>query len=634
MRYRLGGLLVICLSFLWAAAAGAGDYVETPSLAAEVAAGTLPPVAERLPRSPRIVDLEAMGREVGKPGGSIHMLMGSPKDIRMMTVYGYARFVVFNQDYRIVPDILQSFDVQDGRVFTFHLRPGHKWSDGQPFTAEDIRFTWEDVINDRDLSPAGPPRELLVDGKPPIFTVIDPETVRFEWAAPNPDFLPALAGARPLYLAMPAHYLKQFHAKYQDPAKLAKLVEDAQVRQWTNLFIRVSRQYRPENPDLPTLEPWMNTTPMPTDRFVFERNPYYHRVDSAGHQLPYADAVVMTTVSSSLIPAKTGTGDADLQARYLRFDNYTFLKEAEQRSGFAVNLWKNGGGSAVALLPNLNVTDPVWRELFRDVRFRRALSLAVNRDEINQAVFFGLASPSANTVLPESPLYSDDLRTAYATFDVAAANALLDEIGLTKRGPDGYRLLPEGRKLEIVVESAGESTLETDVLQLVTDYWKKIGVKLFIKASQRDVLRSRAMSGDAMMTVWSGVDNALCTPDMNPGEFVPTSEAQLQWPQWGLYFEANGLKGQKPDMPSAEKLMQAYFAWRHSTTPEGREEAWKEILRINAEEVFTIGTVNATMQPVVVSGKLRNVPVEGVYSFDPGGYFGIYMLDTFWFSAK
>ncbi len=634
MIHRLAGLLVVAFSLVWTVSAQAVDYIETPSLAADVAAGKLPPVAQRLPETPRVLDLQAMGREVGKPGGVIHMLMGSPKDIRMMTVYGYARFVVFNKEYRIVPDILKSFDVQDGRIFTFHLRPGHKWSDGTPFTAEDIRFTWEDVINNNDLRPSGPPREMLVDGKPPRFTVIDPETVRFEWDAPNPDFLPALASARPLYLAMPAHYLKQFHPKYQDAAKLAKMVADAQVRSWSNLFIRMSRQYRPENPDLPTLEPWMNTSTMPTDRFVFKRNPYYHRVDTAGHQLPYADAVIMTVASGDLIPAKTGTGEVDLQARYLRFDNYTFLKEAEQRSGYDVYLWKNGGGSAVALLPNLNVTDPVWRKLFRDARFRRALSLAINRDEINQVVFFGLASPSANTVLPESPFYSDSLRNAYASLDLARANKLLDEIGLTKRGPDGYRLLPDGRRIEIVVETAGESTLQTDVLQLVTDYWKKIGVKLFIKASQRDMLRSRAMSGDAMMTVWSGVDNALCTPDMNPAEFVPTSEAQLQWPQWGLYFEANGAKGQKPDMPAAEDLMKEYSAWRHSSTPEGREAAWKKILQINADEVFTIGTVNATMQPVVVSRRLHNVPHQGVYSFDPGAYFGIYMPDTFWFSAK
>ena len=622
--------------FPWSGAvsAQAVDYIEPPSLAADVAAGKLPPVAKRLPDEPRVIDMKALGREPGEYGGSIRMLMGSPKDIRMMTVYSYARFVGYNEQYRIVPDIVKSFDVQEGRIFTFHLRPGHKWSDGQPFTTDDIRFTWDDVINNPELSPAGPPREMLVNGKPPQFTVIDPLTVRFEWDAPNSLFLPALAGARPLYLAMPAHYLKQFHAKYQDPAKLAAMVEEQKVKGWVNLFIRMARQYRPENPDLPSLEPWVNTTTMPSDRIVFKRNPYFHRVDTKGHQLPYTDQVVLNIGSSNLIPARAGTGEVDLQARYIRFDNYTFLKEAEDRSGYDVLLWKSGGGSAVALLPNLNVKDPVWQALNRDVRFRRALSLAIDRDEINQTAFFGLAHPSANTVLPESPLFSEELRNAWSNTDYDQANKLLDEIGLTKRDANGVRLLPDGREANIIVETAGESTLETDVLQLITDYWKKIGIKLFIKASQRDILRSRAISGDSMMSVWSGLDNAICTPDMDPGEFMPTSESQLQWPRFGLYFESNREKGDKPDMPKIEELMGLLGDWRSAREPDQREAAWKKILEINANQVFTIATVNGTLQPVVVSRRLHNVPSKGIYAFDPGGYFGIYMPDTFWFSQK
>ena len=204
--------------------------------------------------------------------------------------------------------------------------------------------------------------------------------------------------------------------------------------------------------------------------------------------------MVLNIGSANLIPARAGTGEVDLQARYIRFDNYTFLKEAEDRSGYDVLLWKSGGGSAVALLPNLNVKDPVWQALNRDVRFRRALSLAIDRDEINQTAFFGLAHPSANTVLPESPLFSEELRNGWSYTDYDQANKLLDEIGLTKRDANGIRLLPDGRVANVIVETAGESTLETDVLQLIADYWKKIGIKMFIKASQRDILRSRAIS--------------------------------------------------------------------------------------------------------------------------------------------
>ncbi len=607
-------------------------YVETPSLKAEVDAGKLPPVAERLPKNPRVIDLEAMGRESGRQGGRIRMLMGGQGDIRLMTLYGYSRFVGYDQDLKLQPDILESYDVQDGRVFTFRLREGHKWSDGHPFTSDDIRYAWEDVISNKDLTPSGPDREMLVDDQPPKFEVLDERTVRFTWDKPNPDFLPALAGARPIFLAMPAHYLKNFHEKYQDKEKLAELAKAAKVKDWTRLHTRMARQYRPENPDLPTLDPWRNSVAPPSDQYVFVRNPYYHRVDAKGHQLPYADEVVFNMGSDTLIPAKTGAGDSDLQARYLRFDNYTFLKEAEKRLGFKVRLWKSGGGSAVALLPNLNYEDETWRKLLRDVRFRRALSLAINRDEINEIVYFGLAHPSADTLLPESPLFKEEYKTAWSQFDPEAANALLDELGLTKRDAQGYRLLPDGRRVEIIVELSGEGSLEADVLELITDHWRKVGVKLYSRSSQRDVLRSRVVAGQTMMSVWSGLDNAIVTADMSPMELAPTNQAQLQWPQWGLYYESNGSSGQKVDMPEAEELLNLLKEWRSATDEATREAAWHKMLKLRADQVFSIGTVNATLQPVVVARHLNNVPEEEVYSFDPGGFFGRFMPDTFFYT--
>jgi peptide/nickel transport system substrate-binding protein len=394
--------------------------------------------------------------------------------------------------------------------------------------------------------------------------------------------------------------------------------------------MRQARQYRPENPELPTLDPWRNSTEPPSDQFVFVRNPYFHRVDSQGRQLPYADRVVMTMGSEDLIPAKAGAGDADLQARYIRFDNYTFLKNAEERIGIRVPLWKSGGGSAVALLPNLNATDPVWRPLLRDVRFRRALSLSIDRTEINQVVYFGLANESADTVLPESPLYKEEYRTDWAQFDPEAANALLDELGL-KRGADGLRRLSDGRIAELIVETAGEGTLETDMLELISDYWLEVGLKLYIKASQREVLRSRAVAGEVLVSVWSGLDNGVPTPDMNPSGLAPTGQSQLQWPVWGIHYETSGSKGEAPDLPEAARLIELLDEWRGATTKEERAAAWHEMLAIYTDQVFSIGTINSTLQPVVVSGNLRNVPDKGIYAFEPGAFFGMYLMDTFWF---
>lgn len=624
--------LVVLGVWLWMVPlpAGAG-LIETPGLEAEVAAGKLPPVGERLPRNPRVVDLAAMGREPGRHGGSIRMLMGGQNDIRLMTLFGYSRFVGYDLAYELKPDILESYEVEEGRIFTLRLREGHRWSDGQPFTTEDIRYTWEDVMTNPELSPVGPDHEMLVDGEAPKFEVIDELTVRFTWSKPNPEFLPALAAPRPIFLAMPAHYLKGFHAKYQDPATLDKLVAEVNVSDWTRLHMRQARQYRPENPELPTLDPWRNSTEPPADQFVFVRNPFYHRVDAEGRQLPYADRVVMTMGSEDLIPAKAGAGDADLQARYIRFDNYTFLKNAEERIGIRVNLWKSGAGSAVCLLPNLNAADPVWRPLLRDARFRRALSLAIDRSELNQVVYFGLANESADTVLPESPLYREEYRTAWAQHDPEAANALLDELGL-ERGADGLRRLSDGRIAELIVETAGEGTLETDMLELISDYWREVGIKLYIKASQREVLRSRAVAGEVLVSVWSGLDNGVPTADMNPSGLAPTGQDQLQWPLWGVNYETSGLKGEAPDLPEAARLLELLDAWRAATTPEERRAAWHEMLSIYTDQVFSIGTINSTLQPVVVSAKLRNVPEKGIYAFEPGAFFGMYLMDTFWFA--
>jgi len=238
------------------------------------------------PEEPRVVNMEALGKKIGKRGGTMKLLMAKPKDIRMMVIYSGTRLVSYDDGFKLAPDILKSIDIVENRMFTLHLRKGHKWSDGHPFTAEDFRYYWEDVANNEDLARGGLSNKLLVNGKAPRFEVLDEMTVRYTWDAANPLFLTALAGARPLYIYKPAHYMKQFHAKYQDKAKLDQMVIDNKVQKWSSLHIRKGRQYRPENPDMPTLQPWMNTTKPPSERFVFKRNPHFHRVDEKGTQLP------------------------------------------------------------------------------------------------------------------------------------------------------------------------------------------------------------------------------------------------------------------------------------------------------------------------------------------------------------
>jgi peptide/nickel transport system substrate-binding protein len=599
-------------------------FLEAPFFAKQVADNDLPKIGDRIPAEPAIVDAS------GRPGGDLQILMASPKDTRMMVVYGYARLVCLSPAFKFKPDILKSIDIEDGRVFTLHLRKGMRWSDGHPFTTEDFRYWFEDVASNHQLSPSGLPVDLLPGGEKPRFEVLDEATVRYSWSRPNPLFVPDLAGPDPLFIYCPAHYLKQFHKKYADKATLSALVKQARVRNWAALHYRHDAMYKNDNPDLPSLEPWILKTKPPSERFVFERNPYYYRIDKNGNQLPYIDRVVMSLADSRIISAKTAAGESDLQARYLSFDDYSFLRQADDRNHYNVRLWRTGPGSQFALYPNLNANDPVWRALMRDLRFRRAVSLAINRHEMNEVIYFGLAIEGQNTVLPQSPLYDPAYRQAWAQYDLAEANRLLDLIGLTKRGSDDVRLLPDGRLMELIVEYSGELPEEPDVLELIRDSWRHIGIRLFAKPAQLTLFRRRVFSGEALMSLDKGVENGLAHANSSPWEFAPTSQQELEWPKWGQYYETNGAAGEPPDLPSALKLRDLYGQWLGTASKDQQTDIWHQILKIWADEVFSIGTVGGVLQPVVVSDKLQNVPKNGIYNWDPGAFFGIYKPDHFW----
>jgi peptide/nickel transport system substrate-binding protein len=621
-------LLALLLALAAPAAFAAPALVETATL--ERTHKGLPPVAERVPEEPLVVDLEALGKEVGAHGGDLETLIPRAKDIRLINVWGYARLVGYDENFELQPDILKAVDEEDGRVFTFHLRKGHKWSDGAPFTAEDFRYYFEEIASNPELTPTPPPF-LLAGGKMPTFEVIDETTVRYTWDQPNPRFLPALALARDPFIYRPAHYLKQFNPAYGDEEAIKAQAAAAKVRSWAALHNLKDEMYDGTNTDLPSLQPWV-VTPSATDRrFVMVRNPYFHRVTSAGQQLPYIDRVVMSVVDGSLIATKVQAGEADLQARGLAFADLAVLKKGEASRNYSVRLWPQANASAMAIYPNLTVKDPVLRELFRDKRFREALSLGVDRDLVNRVLYFGLGKPSANVVLPESPLYADDV-TGVTTYDIARASELLDEIGLTKRNNDGIRLLPDGRPLELIVETAGEEAIEVDALELIKDSWREMGIAMYPRPSQRDVLRNRAFSGELAMSIWHGYDNGIPSADMPPDERIPLSTDYLTGPAWGAFASSGGTSGEKPDFDPAIKLMELYDVWLSTADEEKRAAAWEAILKVHADEVLTIGTVEGVIQPVVVRNTLGNVPQKAVFGWDPGANFGLYHMDTFFFA--
>ena len=608
----------------------AQTYGEPPFLAERVAKGELPPVAERVPATPIVVDLAAKNRKLGTPGGDIVSLVARARDIRYMSANTYARLVGYDEALELRPDLVERVDASEARVFTFVLREGHRWSDGQPFTSEDFRYFWEDVALNKELSPAGAPEFMLVDGKRPQVEVLDGRTIRYSWEKPNPRFLPTLAQPRDPFIYRPAHYLKRFHAKYADKAALDEAAKAQKLKSWAALHNRLDDMNEQTNPDLPTLQAWRVTNAAPASRFIFERNPFYHRVDGSGQQLPYVDRIVLDVAAGGLMAAKANAGETDLLVRGLTMADIPILKEGERAKGYKTLLWPSARGSEIALYPNLNTTDPVWRALNRDVRFRRALSLGIDRRTLNNALLFGLGVEGNNTVMSESPLFAPDLRTAHASYDPAAASRLLDEIGLTKRNGAGTRLLPDGRELEIIVETDGEGGLAVDGLTLIAEFWREIGVRLFVKPQDRTVLRNRAYSGLTVMVAAQGLDNAIPTALMPPTELAPMSQAFYSWPKWGQYVETKGKNGEPCDIPEAQRLIDLYREWMATGDAATQARVWREMLHNHADNQWSIGTIAGALQPVVIKAGMRNVPTRAIYSWEPTSMLGIYRMDEFY----
>jgi peptide/nickel transport system substrate-binding protein len=606
---------------------------ESSFWAAEVASGNLPPVADRLPLEPQVVDLEAKGRSFGTQGGTLRTLVSRTKDVRQMVVYGYARLVGYTGEYEIKPDILRDVTVEkEGAKYTLHLRKGHRWSDGAPFTSADFEYWWTHVVNNPKITPTGPPDFMYVQETLGKVTFPDPLTVVFEWHTPNPNFLPLLAQASPPFIYRPAHYLKQFHGDFADEGDLKKITRKARVKSWAALHNKRDNMYKYDNPQLPTLQPWINTSDNATSRQLFVRNPYFHRVDARGVQLPYIDIVQMTIVSGGLVAAKVNAGESDLQARGLDFPDISILKKGETDGGnYRTLLWANGAASQIAIYPNLNFRDPVWRKIMRDVRFRRALSMGIDRRMINRALYFGLADEGAMTAVSFSPLSEPQFHRDWAQMDIAAANALLDEMGLTDRTPAGLRMLPDGRPMEFVVETAGERQEVENALAIVTDTWRELGIRLVMRPLDRNILRNRVYSGVSMAAVWFGWDDGLPTHLTSPKYLAPTNQEFFAWPKWGQYYQTKGAAGEPIDENPALRLLAMAQGWNSATDDRTKKIYWKEMLRIHSEQQYGIGILSEAPQPVVISKRLRNVPEEAIWAYDPGAHFGIHRVDEFYF---
>lgn len=598
---RIAFLLAVAF-FVLTAGVGAAQYKEAPQLAELVRAGKLPPVEERLPQEPLVVEVV---EEIGQYGGTWRRAALGQGDIRLRDRLTYENLIRWSMDGSdVVPNIAKSWDIsEDGRVFTFYLRKGIRWSDGHPFTADDLEFWWKDVIMNQELSPVVP-GWLVISGKPAEFTKIDQYTIRFEFVEPYGSFLRQMAHYGYLIGQYPKHYLKQFHANYVSKDELTQQAQEAGLEMWHQLFS--NKQNTVTNPEIPVILAWKTKRITPSEH-IAERNPYYWKVDAEGNQLPYIDTVRHDLVANAeVLNLKAASGEIDMQLRHIMWGNLPVFVENSEKHNLRILHWP-GEASNALLFTNPYHTDPVMKKLLRDVRFRKALSLAIDRNEINELAYLGLGYPTLGGVVPQSPYYVPGADKKYIERDIDEANRLLDELGLTKRDEEGYRMRPDGNPLVLTVPIANVFGPWTVVGELLVDYWSEVGLRATIDVLERSLLTERLGTFEWDISIWTN-DYAL-TPDVDATRLLPTPPYFSAFGPWHQWFETGGARGEAPPEGSPER--RAYELYEQARTvpdPERRVELMKELVELNSEQLWNIGTVGGVDHVVIVKKNFRNVP--------------------------
>jgi peptide/nickel transport system substrate-binding protein len=497
-----------------------------------------------------------------------------------------------------------------------------KWSDGEPVTADDLLFWWEDIVNNEDIV-ANVPTIWRPGGTPMAVTKVDDFTVEFEFAVPYRFFQFYLTEMSVRQMPLrPRHYLEQFHIDYNPDA--TELAQEQNFDEWYELFGERGGALEPafhENPDLPVLFPW-TTVQYEPDIWVGERNPYYWRVDTEGNQLPYIDRVQCDiSTNREVLTAKVVAGQVDYSAVVIPFSDIPLMKDSEEKGNFTTHLWDVPMGT----MPSINVNqtypeeeDAVLRKIFKDDRFRQALSVAIDREEANKVAYFGLSYPTQLTALPGSRWEEDEYRNAYADYDPDRANDLLDDMGLEWDNNNEWRMRPDGKTLSIVMETIDVGAIRgySKILPLIKEYWEAVGVKTTLKTLEPALWGSRLGANQLQVTMW-GVDsfNDLTFQILGPWLIPGTSYGGSTWHAmgWQQWATSDGEEGEEPP-EDVKRMMELWDEMRSSTDQDEITRFGKEIFALQAEHVYIIGVVGSVRQALVVSNDLGNFPTDGVWA--------------------
>jgi peptide/nickel transport system substrate-binding protein len=603
----------------------------------------LPALADRLPQEPLVV---APYDSIGKYGGTFDMLSNATESgTSDMMAVRHVNLVRYSDDLEtIVPNVAKGWEWNDDFTqLTFFLRKGQKWSDGAPFGAEDVEFWYENLAIDTNVREK-PKDYALVGGKPMTVDVIDAQTVRFNLPSPKPGLLSHFANHYAQGF-QPKHFLGQWH-----PAVNPDADANAQKLGFENGYAAIAAYYGSSD--------WMDTpTPMLTnsDKLAilplhahptleshiviaestegrhFVANPYFYMVDTAGNQLPYIneqDEVFVGNAEVRLL--KLMNGEVSFKQQALNLDHAPLLLENQEKSNFTVVLKPEIAMSTFAF--NVTSEDLEKRKVFGDLRFRQAMSVAINREEINEVVFFGTGVTQQYIGFSPTPSFVDEKWTQhYAQFDPKLAIKLLDEMGMKDVDGDGFLELLDGSPLVLNLQVATQS-MSIKQVELIGQHWAAVGINNSVKEVTTDEFRSAMSSNQLDVTMYLkgqplavilGISEIFIPPYDN---YFNQRTAML----WGEYLDSDGASGVKPPAYAYE-MMDDISTFQGATAGSAESNRMgQKLVKTMTENLLFIGTVKSS-SPVYHSNTVKNFPEYKTASYSyyrsypyrgPQWYFG------------
>jgi len=588
------------------------EFGEAPELREKVEAGELEPVEERLPDEPAVM---RASEAVGEYGGSYRGTWRGPGNHWLIRHHLREMQVYHDNEGHIKPNLPVEVETLDeGRRYVFHMREGLRWDDGEYIDAYDAEFWWHVKLDDERL-PGMYRSEYNINGEEPEIEVIDEYTWQITFPEPHPLFLSIVAEGGRTDMVAPRHYLEQYHVDYAADDEIEAALDEYGFDDWADLFD--DRYQIVTNPDRPH---WFAFRPVndPSDsEYRWERNPYYFKVDEEGNQLPYLDTYRREYITEDELAVSLMLG-GDLSTHVFPLGEYAILMDNREQGDYEVYPRPNpelAGHPSISL--NMTHDDPMVREVFQEADFRKALSVGIDREEINEIVYFGMAEPRQVSFTPESPFYDPEWEQAYVEHDPEFANELLDGLGL-EWGDDGYRTWPDGSTLSFTIDLSDSYGEYVDVMELIESHWAEIGVDMDFEVMD-STLRAERHEGNNYDAMTHRL-NWYQFPHLQAARVAPDdgSVTRSQWEvEWSRWYISDGERGMEPP----EEIQQLY-EWdqeaRLVVDEERRAELYQKIADWHAENIPQIGVV-VPPELYAVQNNLRNghvFPEDRLYMLD------------------